>query len=188
MADVLPARRLTSCNKRRPARRLTNRQGNHAMTYTPTTRAEFENLFNEYSSLCRRLERADNIAAEAAASMAAKHQQDTAADRCKKQEMETAISDYAWQHRNELTENGKSKTAKIGTGCLKWRKAPAAVQITGDIEAILEQLRRRKLSRLIRVKQEIDKTALLAERELISRRPIDGIEIADGAETLSITP
>ncbi|XXQ69425.1 host-nuclease inhibitor Gam family protein [Neisseriaceae bacterium B1] len=90
------------------------------------------------------------------------------------------IQAYAEQHRQDLTNNGKTQTVKLLSGSLKWRKKPASIQIDGELSQVLAELRRRKLARFIRVKEEINKTALLA------KRPIHGIAIADGGETFSI--
>lgn len=98
-----------------------------------------------------------------------------------------AIANYANSHRAELTQNGKMKTVQIGSGCLKWQKSRAKVEITGDTAAIIASLKRRKLSRFIRVREELDKTAILKEHTAI-KTPIDGLAIIQGGtdETLTI--
>lgn len=99
----------------------------------------------------------------------------------------TAIAAYANAHREELTENGKVKSIKIGSGCLKWQKNRAKVEITGDTAAIIAALKRRKLNHFIRTREELDKTAILKEPTAI-KRPIDGLTIIQGgaSETLTI--
>ncbi|MDK4538134.1 host-nuclease inhibitor Gam family protein, partial [Kingella kingae] len=42
----------------------------------------------------------------------------------------TAIAAYANAHREELTENGKVKSVKIGSGCLKWQKNLSLIHIS----------------------------------------------------------
>lgn len=96
-----------------------------------------------------------------------------------------AIADYAYHHRAELTDNGKTKTAKIGGGVIKWRKQPPKVEVSVDLADIFSALKRRRLSRFIRVKEELDKTAILKEAAAI-KTPIHGLSITDGGETLSI--
>ena len=51
--------------------------------------------------------------------------------------------------------------------------------------AQLVKLERRRLNRFIRVKEELDKTALLKETGAI-KTPIDGLQIVDGVEKLII--
>lgn len=152
----------------------------------PHNRADFETLFAAYRETKNRLDKADMKLADKTAALAAKHQQDTAADREKLAEIALCLEQYATEHRAELTNHGKSKTVQTVSGCLKWRKTPPAVQIDGDLSSVLTEIRRRKLSRFIRVKEELNKTALLAERELLERRPIAGVSIIHGKETFTI--
>lgn len=149
------------------------------------TLAELQAAFAQLGKLERR--RADKAAKPQAkiAALQAKHEQEAASDCAEIAELEAQIADYATRHRAELTDNGKSKTAAVGTGCIKWRKQPAKVEITGNIAAILSVLKRRRLSRFIRVKEELDKTALLKEAAAI-KTPIDGLQIVSGGEKLII--
>lgn len=96
------------------------------------------------------------------------------------------IVGYATDHRAELTDNGKIKTVKIGSGCLKWTKSRAKVEITGDTAAIIASLKRRKLSRFIRVREELDKIAILKEHAAI-KTPINGLTIIQGGESEIVT-
>lgn len=152
----------------------------------PNNRAAFEKLFAQYRETKQRLDKAEMKLAEKTAALAAKHQQETATDRENLAEMAMCIEQYALEHRAELTDNGKNKTVQCVSGCLKWRKTPASVQINGDLNTVLAEIRHRKLSRLIRVKEEINKTAILAERDLLTRRPLAGVQIVDGKESFTI--
>lgn len=149
------------------------------------TLAELQTAFAQLGKLERR--RADKAAKLQAkiAALQAKHEQEAAADNNGEiGRLKADIEAYAAKHREELT-GGKGKSAAIGTGCIKWRKQPAKVEITGDISAILSALKRRRLNRFIRVKEELDKTALLKETGAI-KTPIDGLQIVDGVEKLII--
>lgn len=84
-----------------------------------------------------------------------------------------------------MTNNGKTKTAKIGAGVIKWRKQPAKVEVSADLADIFAALKRRRLSRFIHVKEELNKAAILKEAAAI-KTPIHGLNITDGGETLSI--
>lgn len=97
-----------------------------------------------------------------------------------------AITNYANSHRAELTENGKMKTVQIGSGCLKWQKSRAKVEITGDTAAIIASLKRRKLNRFIRIREELDKTAILKEHTAI-KTPIDGLTIIQSGNSEILT-
>ena len=115
------------------------------------TLAELQTAFAQLGKLERR--RADKAAKLQAkiAALQAKHEQEAAADNGEIGCLKADIEAYAAKHREELT-GGKGKSAAIGTGCIKWRKQPAKVEITGDISAILSALKRRRLNRFIRVK------------------------------------
>jgi phage host-nuclease inhibitor protein Gam len=65
-------------------------------------------------------------------------------------------------HRAELTEGGKTKTANLSSGHVKWRISPPKVVIKGA-ETLIGIFRARGLLGLIRTKQEIDKEAILAD-------------------------
>nr|WP_294547623.1 host-nuclease inhibitor Gam family protein [uncultured Rhodopila sp.] len=69
-------------------------------------------------------------------------------------------------HRAELTDNGRTKTANLASGEVKWRLSPPKVVIKGA-ETVIEIFRARGLFGLIRKKEEIDKEAILAEPALV---------------------
>lgn len=149
------------------------------------TIAELQTAFSLLGKLERR--RADKAAKLKAklAALQAKHEEEAAADNSEIRRLQAEIAAYAERHRATLTDSGKSKTVKIGNGCLKWRKQPDKVDVTGDPAAILAALKRRKLTRFIRVKEELDKTAILKEADAI-KTPIAGLSIMKGSETLII--
>ena len=59
------------------------------------------------------------------------------------------------------------------------------MEITGDIADILAALKRRRLNRFIRVKEELNKPALLKDAAAI-KTPISGLQIVQGGESISI--
>jgi phage host-nuclease inhibitor protein Gam len=89
-----------------------------------------------------------------------------------------ALSDgvhlYCEAHRDELTQGGKTKTANLSSGEIRWRMRPPSVVLKG-IDKIIEALRAFGLARFIRTKEEIDKTAILAEPEAVKN--VRGIRI-----------
>lgn len=149
-----------------------------------TNAAAFKAAFSQLAKLERRA--ADKAAKLKAKidTLTAKHETDTAADAAEIARIRAGLAAYAEANREELT-GGKGKTVKLAAGCIKWRKTPAKVEITGDAAEIIAALKRRRLSRFIRVKEEIDRAAVLKEAAAI-KTPIDGLNITDGGETLSI--
>lgn len=86
---------------------------------------------------------------------------------------------FAESHRNELTESGKKKTVEVPTGIFAWRMTPPAVSLK-NVKQILEELVKRKLKQFIRVKQEVDKEAMLKEPELAAS--VKGVTIGQREE------
>jgi phage host-nuclease inhibitor protein Gam len=78
--------------------------------------------------------------------------------------LQTGVAIWCESHRDELTENGKIKTHDFPTGQVKWRLTPWSVTLRG-VDEILKALRRLKLTKYIRTKYEINKQALLEDRE-----------------------
>lgn len=152
---------------------------------TYRTTAEFQAAFAELAKMETKQEQQ---AAKHRAKLAALEQKHSEAAAPLAEQIEAkraAIAAYAESHRAELTDNGKTKTAAIGKGCLKWRKSPPKLEVTGDTAAIITALKRRKLGRFIRTKEELDKAAILKEAAAI-KTPIAGLAVIDGCEILTI--
>lgn len=60
------------------------------------------------------------------------------------------------------------------------------MQISSNVEAVIAELKRRRLSRLIRVKYEVNKTAVMDNAALLEKRPIDGLKIIKGGEEITL--
>lgn len=75
----------------------------------------------------------------------------------------------AWceAHRHELTRDGKVKFHNFAAGEIKWRMRPPRVSIRA-VENVLETLKRLGLTRFIRVKEEPNKDAMLAEPDAVT--------------------
>ncbi|HAG1869157.1 TPA: host-nuclease inhibitor protein Gam, partial [Salmonella enterica] len=95
------------------------------------------------------------------------------------------VQGWCEAHRDELTQNGKTKTASLITGKVEWRNRPPSVGIRG-VETVLETLHRLNLDRFIRIKEEVNKDAILNEPEVV--KGVAGITIRSGIEDFSITP
>lgn len=99
--------------------------------------------------------------------------------------LQQAVQEYCEAHRDELTENGKSKTANFVTGEVQWRQRPPSVAIRGA-DAVLDFMQRMGFDRFIRTKNEINKEALLLEPEVA--KGIAGVTIKQGVEDFVIKP
>lgn len=96
-----------------------------------------------------------------------------------------AVQAWCESRRDELTNNGKTKTGTFNTGEVQWRIRPPSVGIRGA-DAVLESLRTLGLSRFIRIKEEVNKEAMLNEPELAAT--VAGVTIKTGVEDFVITP
>ena len=86
---------------------------------------------------------------------------------------------YAEANRKELTDGDKRKTIKLPTGDFMWRMTPPAVSLR-NVKAILANLKLLGLKRFIRVKEEVDKKAML--KELKVAKKIKGVSITQREE------
>ena len=87
-------------------------------------------------------------------------------------------------HRMELTRSGKTKFYDFAAGEIKWRLRPPRVSLQ-SAENILETLKRLGLTRFIRVKEQLNKEAMLAEPEVVSG--VAGVKI-EQSEDFVIVP
>lgn len=98
-------------------------------------------------------------------------------------QLSAGVQVWCEANRAELTVQGKTKTVNLSSGEVKWRMRPPKVVLRG-VEMVLESLRLRGLERFIRVKEEINKEAILAEPEAVSQ--VKGISIARGEDFVII--
>ncbi len=99
--------------------------------------------------------------------------------------IQEGIQGYCEAHRNELTNDGKVKTANLITGEVQWRQRPPSVGVRG-VESVIEALKGFGLSRFVRTKEEINKEAILNEPEAV--KGVAGITVVTGVEDFVITP
>lgn len=96
-----------------------------------------------------------------------------------------AVARWAEEFREQLTNGGKAATAKMPHGEIRWRTTPRSVTIR-NIPAVIKWLKENKLKRFIRLKEEIDKSAILAAPPIVAES-IEGITISQ-EERLIIVP
>jgi phage host-nuclease inhibitor protein Gam len=87
-------------------------------------------------------------------------------------------------NRALLTQDGKVKTANLASGEVKWRLRPPSVKITG-VDAVISLLKQLKLKHFVRVKEEVDKEAILADPDAVAA--VQGIKI-EQKEDFAIEP
>ena len=99
-----------------------------------------------------------------------------------------SVAAYCEAHKDELTDGGKSKTVDFTTGLIKWRIRPPSVKVTG-VAAVLAWLQEKTaFAEFVRTKKEIDKDAILNQKERFADDQVPGIKIVSGVEDFVIEP
>jgi phage host-nuclease inhibitor protein Gam len=95
------------------------------------------------------------------------------------------VQSWCEANRDELTANGKTKSGQFVTGTVQWRQKPPSVAVRG-VEAVIEALKQFGLTRFIRVKEELNKDAILNEPTVVAG--VAGLSIKSGVEDFVIQP
>lgn len=98
---------------------------------------------------------------------------------------EAGLQAWCEANRVQLTNGGKVKFADFGTGRISWRMRPQKVTIRG-VEAVIEGCKRLGLTRFLRVKEEINKDAMLADAD--TARTVAGVTIVSEGEDFVVEP
>lgn len=94
-------------------------------------------------------------------------------------ELFEGIFTFSQSHRDELTEKGKKKTVHFFTGDILWRLTPPAVSLK-NVKKIIELCKTSGLKRFIRIKEDVNKEAMLKEPE--KAKEIKGVTIGQKEE------
>lgn len=149
------------------------------------TRDEVETAIKEIGDLNRELER---LAIEQNDKLAAITEEYAPLMNAVKEKLspkQDAVQAWCESRRDELTNNGKTKTGTFNTGEVQWRQRPPSVAIRGA-DSVIEALKTHGLFRFIRTKEEINKEAMLNEPDIAAT--IAGVNIKTGVEDFVITP
>jgi phage host-nuclease inhibitor protein Gam len=96
-----------------------------------------------------------------------------------------ALQAWAEANRAKLTKDGRTKTHRLGAGEVSWRARPPRVTLRG-VKEVLAALKKLRLKKFIRIKEEIDKEAMLREPDLA--RKVRGVTVASDGEDFVIKP
>lgn len=94
-------------------------------------------------------------------------------------ELTASVQLYCEAHRDELTQHGKTKTARLAAGEVSWRLRPPSVAVRG-VELVIDAFKRLGLNRFVRVKEELNKEAVLAEPEIADQ--VKGLSVSQGED------
>lgn len=149
------------------------------------TREDVEQAIKEIGDLQRQIERENLAQNDEIGAITEKYAPRIAELQDQLKPMQEAVQAWCESRRDELTQNGKTKTGSFNTGEVQWRQRPPSVGIRGT-ESVLESLHTLGLTKFIRVKEEINKDAMLNEADLAAT--VAGVTIKKGVEDFVITP
>lgn len=156
-----------------------------AKIYVPQTKDEAAADIRSIGDLQRRSARTQTEMNDAIAHITATYQPTLEAINNQLGVLQEGVQAYCEAHRNELTNDGRVKTANLITGEVQWRKRPPSVGVRGA-EAVIETLKRLGLGKFVRSKEEINKEAILNEPALV--KGVVGITVVTDVEDFVITP
>lgn len=155
-----------------------------AASYTPQSKEQVSVDIKKIGDIQRELTRIETDANDQIAVIMNQNTPKIEALRAELDVLQKGVQTWCEANRSSITK-GDSKTANLITGEVAWRKKPDSVNLKG-VEIVIETLKKLKLNRFIRRKEEVNKDAILADKEAV--KGITGISIVSGKETFSITP
>ncbi|HIB1590269.1 TPA: host-nuclease inhibitor Gam family protein [Salmonella enterica subsp. enterica serovar Muenchen] len=155
-----------------------------AASYTPQSREQVSVDIKKIGDIQRELTRIEADANDQIAVIMNQNTPKIEALRAELDVLQKGVQTWCEANRSSITK-GNSKTANLITGEVAWRTKPDSVSIKG-VELVLEALKKLKLDRFIRRKEEVNKDAILADKKAVEN--IKGISIVSGKEVFSITP
>ena len=116
---------------------------------------------------------------EELAAVKARYEQEAAPHAAVIKELGQGVQIWAEANRSELLRDGRTKTVRLAAGEISWRTRPPKVRITGE-GIVIQALKKLGLDRFLRVKEEIDKSAILADPEAVAS--VKGISLSQGED------
>lgn len=151
----------------------------------PQTHTEANATLARIGELQRRLAQVQTGLDAAIADAKAAAEADAVPLKAEVETLTTGLQVWAEANRTAITENGRTKTAKLPAGEIGWRTRPHSVRVTG-VEDVLKRLVEAGLDRFVRVKREVNKEAMLAEPAIAAT--VDGVAIGSPGEDFFVAP
>ncbi|ENY4566711.1 host-nuclease inhibitor Gam family protein [Salmonella enterica subsp. enterica] len=161
-----------------------------AASYMPQSKEQVISDIKEIGDIQRKLTRMETEMNDKIAVITNKYTPDTEALNTKLELLKAGVTAWCGVNRNELTNNGKTKTVKFTTGEVSWRTNPLSVNLKGT-EGILKELIKRKWEQFITRKISVNKAAInnaLKTDKDAAIGKIEGVIVDKDTETFSIEP
>ncbi|ECG8634060.1 host-nuclease inhibitor protein Gam, partial [Salmonella enterica subsp. salamae] len=136
-----------------------------AASYTPQSKEQVSVDIKKIGDIQRELTRIEADANDQIAVVMNQNTPKIEALRAELDVLQKGVQTWCEANRSSITK-GSSKTANLITGEVSWRTKPDSVSIKG-VELVLEALKKLKLDRFIRRKEEINKDAILADKKAV---------------------
>lgn len=156
-----------------------------ALTRVPQTREDAVFAVGRIGTLRREIQRLRAEADEVIRLAGEKFEQASTELVAELAEHEQGVQAYCEARRLELTQDGKVKFHDFGTGRINWKLRPPRVTIRA-VEAVIEACKKVGFPQFVRVKEEINKDAMLADPD--KARLIAGVTISSAGEEFVIEP
>ncbi|MDR5609788.1 MULTISPECIES: host-nuclease inhibitor Gam family protein [unclassified Arsenophonus] len=158
-----------------------------AASCTPQTREQVINDIKNLGDIQREMTRLETQINDEIARLTHQHAADIEAMKARITLLQRGIQTWCEANREELTQNGKTKTANLITGEVSWRNRPPSVSLK-EMDDILQALEENGQTDCIIRKAQLDKNALLKKQDTIQRLNIPGITFRNQLEDFIITP
>lgn len=156
-----------------------------AVAYVPQSRDDCAADIAKLGEIDRELARTQADMNDAIAGVTASWQPQIDALKAQADTLRAGIQTWCEANRAAITDNGRVKTANFITGDVSWRQVPPSCSIR-HAEAVIETLKRLGLTKFVRVKEEVNREAVLEEPDAV--RGVAGLTIVTGVENFSIVP
>lgn len=134
-----------------------------AVAYVSQSRDDVARDIRAIGDLQRDIAREEADMNDAIAEITAKHQPTIDALKLRIESLQQGVHGWCEAHRAEITDDGKTKTANFITGTVNWRIDPPSISVR-NVEQLLPTLSALGLDCYTRVKKELNKEAILADR------------------------
>ena len=155
------------------------------MAAVPQSREEVVENIAAIGALKAQIDARKARADEALRRIARKLDDATAAPAAELKQLETGVQAWCEAHRSALTGNGKVKYHDFTTGKVNWRQRPPAVSLR-KVEAVIESCKALGLTAFIRIKEEVNRDAMLADPQKAAG--VTGVTIKSAGEDFIIEP
>jgi phage host-nuclease inhibitor protein Gam len=152
----------------------------------PQTRDEASEAIAEIGRIEREVQRIDADLKDRLAEVKAEFEALAQPLKERREALKEGLLVFCEGRRDELTQGGRTKTVVFAAGKVSWKLRPPSVGPIRDAEGVLAALRAAGLTRFIRVKEEVNKEAILDDPGSVAGIP--GLKVGSGGEDFTVEP